>query len=193
MSDDTKTVQGVVKSWQDKPSGWTDFQILFVGRSNPTKVSTDDADLVAQVKALSEGEATNFTFAESEGRINERTGKPYINRYLREVGGNAPAADAGSTGSQPAGPSAGPREYTPEEIQRFDEKERREFRSRAWAHTMSAQSHMIKVDDAAQDIYNRLKPLQVKIYEDIMQSAAYAVDDDIGYPDPAGGQDDIPF
>jgi hypothetical protein len=199
MSEELKSGVGVLQSWQDKPTGWTDFSVLFTGRQHPTKVSTNDQELVAAVKEIGQTVAT-FTFAEVEGNMNPRTNQPFLNRYLREVvagateGVGAPpphVANSGSTTTSPAGgsPDAKPQEqweppprYSDEEVARFEAKERRDYRSRSWAHTISAWNHTIKVDEDPIAVYERLKPFQRKVYEDICGTFAYdAADDDIPF------------
>ena len=198
MSEELKTAIGVLQDWKDKPTGWTDFQILFTGRQHPTKISTNDQQLVAAVKALGQNVGT-YTFAESDGNINPRTNTPFINRYLREVapGANESAvtqptqqnATAGSAtpptagGSSPAQPQeewVPPPRYSEEEVARFESKERRDYRSRSWAHTIAAFNHTIKVDEDPTAVYERLKPFHDKVYENICGMFAYA-DDDIPF------------
>lgn len=189
MSDDSiKSAQGVVKEWSDKPSGWTDFKILFTGRNNPTKISTNEDSLKDLVKEIPDGEIRTFTFKETEGANNPNTGRPYINRYLQGVA----AADAGSAAPQGAGAATGPREYTPEEIQRFDEKERREFRSRAWAQAIAAMAPTFNsaMNEAA--VYDAVKPLQERILRDVCGAFAFPEGMPEGQPLTAH-DDDIPF
>lgn len=201
MSDGLKTAVGVIQGWQDKPTGWTDFQILFTGRQNPTKISTNDAEIVNAAKAVGTNVGT-FTFAEVESdNINPKSGRPYINRYLREavvgaeqaqaaLGQTQPDASAGSTTTSPASGSPSqepqtwepPPRYSEEEVARFEAKERRDYRSRSWAHTISAFNHTIKTDEDPRETYERLKPFQRKVYEDICGTFAYdAADDDIPF------------
>ena len=185
---ETKTATGVVQGITEKPNGWTDVMVLFVGRQNATKlgVGPDDSALVDDVRALGSAEGT-FEFTEKEGDINPRSGKPYINRYLQSVhSGNSqtqPDASGGAATSTAGGSyQEAPPRWTEEEVQRFEDKERRDFRSRAWGQTTAAFSHTIKVDEDPLAVFDRLKPFQRKIYEDITGSFAYPViDDDIPF------------
>lgn len=63
----------------------------------------------------------------------------------------------------------------------WDSKERRDYRSRAWAQILGAFSHTIKVEEDPVAVFNRLQPLHRKIYEDVTQSFAYPNDDDIPF------------
>lgn len=188
MSTDEKTADGVVQGITEKPNGWTDVHVLFVGRQNPTKlgISPDDSQLVAEVRAVGQNQAT-FSFTERDGDMNPRSGKPYINRYLNGVSTGAPQTQPDALGGAAPSTAGGsyqepqPR-YTEEEVARFEDKERRDYKSRSWAHTMSAFSHTIRTDEEPQAVYDRLKPFQRKIYEDICGMFAYpAVDDDIPF------------
>lgn len=193
-----KSAIGTLKGWQDKPTGWTDFEILVPGRPRPTKVSTNDPDLILAAKAIGQDVGT-FVFNETESdNINPRTNRPYLNRYLQEVHpgaqpGVAPQASqtqanatAGSTTTSTAGGSETqtwepPPRYSEEEVRRFEAKERRDYKSRAWAHTISAFNHTIPTSEDPAATFERLKPFQRKVYEDICGAFAYEVDDDIPF------------
>lgn len=186
---DTKTAVGVVQGITEKPNGWTDIQVLFIGREHPTKlgVGPDDSALVADARALGTGPGT-FEFVEKEGDINPRSSKPYINRYLQSVQAGTqeasqtqPNASGGAASSTAGGSYEAPPRWTEEEVARFEDKERRDFRSRAWGQTTAAFQHTIKVDEDPLEVFTRLKPFQRKIYEDITGSFAYPPDDDIPF------------
>jgi hypothetical protein len=66
----------------------------------------------------------------------------------------------------------------------WEAKERRDFRSRAWAQAISAMAHTIKTDEPAQSIYDRLHPLQRMIFVDIVRNLT----DDEGKDEP-----EVPF
>lgn len=184
---DTKTADGVVQGITEKPNGWTDIMVLFIGREHATKlgVSPDDSVLVDEVRALGTNPGT-FEFTEKDGDINPRSGKPYINRYLQRVQGagaqNQPNASGGGATPAAGGSLESQPKWTEEEVARFEDKERRDYRSRAWGQTTAAFSHTIKVDEDPIAVFDRLKPFQRKVYEDITGSFAYpAVDDDIPF------------
>lgn len=184
----TKTVVGVCTGITERKEGWHQFEISIPGRDYPVKLDTKIEDLIDAARAVKNtGEIATFTYTEKDsGTPNpHRPGSNFLNRYLEgvEAGSHAPegsqAADAGSTA--PSGGDGSGYEpqarYTKEEIKTFEDKERRDFRSRSWAHTMSAFTHTIKTDEEVGDVFARLKPFQRKIYEDICQGFAYDVDD----------------
>lgn len=194
---EVKSAIGTLKGWQDKPTGWTDFEVMVTGRQHPTKLSTNDAELAIQVKALGTNIGT-FVFNEVESEnINPKSNRPYLNRYLTEVhegvvqtSETQSDASAGQATTSTAGGSPPPNQetitvgarYTEEEVKRFEDKERRDYRSRAWAHTIAAHNHTIAVSDDPLETFARLKPFQRKVYEDICGMFAYdAADDDIPF------------
>lgn len=88
----TLVVVGQCKAIIEKPSGWTEFEIVVPGKQYPVKLATRKTELITAVRSLGDAIAT-WTYNESESdRINERSGKPYINRYLEEVEGGATTA-----------------------------------------------------------------------------------------------------
>jgi len=188
MSGEQKSVVGTVQAIEQKPgSEWIRFLIEMQGKQYPLRLDTRDEDVIAKAKGIGSQVAT-WTFNEVESdKINQRSGKPYINRYLEEVelGGN-PADTSGSSSSQASGSG----QYTQADIERFDEKDRRDFRSRAWGQTTATFAHTIKEDEDPVLVFNRLKPFQRLIYEDIVQGLAEE-------PKASGGlspaDDDIPF
>lgn len=84
-----------------------------------------------------------------------------MNRYLESVtlGATAEAQAAIAAGG------GGSEKMTKEE---WNAKDRRDFRSRAWAQTISAFAHTVGRDDDPVMIFARLKPFQRKLYEDIV-------------------------
>lgn len=188
MSDEL-TVVGKYKEIKEKASGWYEVEVD-IGKQYPLRLATKRTSLLDAVRAT-KGATSTYTYKESESeRINENTGKPYTNRYLEgvEVGG---AAGSGST----AGGNAGGKENVD-----WDAKERRDFRSRSWAITISAFSHTIKPEDDPIMVYNSLKAFQQLLFEDICgdfgqtASAAAAVQTTIDEPPPSPDpEDDIPF
>jgi hypothetical protein len=102
-----QTLTGVCTEIVQKPgSDWCEFHIDGGGKW-PVKVATRLQPLIELGKAVGSNLAT-WTYNEMESeKINEKSGKPYVNRYLEgvEVGGvapeKAPEASAGSTATQP--------------------------------------------------------------------------------------------
>ncbi len=174
---ETKTLVGQCVEITEK-NGWTAFAVD-VGTQWPIKLSTKLAAIIDAGRAVG-GDVATWTYKESQGGENpNKPGTFFTNRYLDKVepgeaieyvpvtsGGNAPA---------PVETKAG-------EPVDWDAKERRDFRSRAWAQTLGAFTHTIKVDEDPKEVFKRLLPFQMLVYSDVVRDLAY--DDD---------SDDIPF
>ena len=145
---------------------WTKFSID-VGSQYPIGLSTKLPALIEQARAVGDAKSV-WTFKESQGGENpNRPGTFYTNRYLEgvSVGGTAtPTPD--SNGSQVRSDGVD-----------WDAKERRDYRSRAWAQTLGAFTHTISVNDKPEDVFLRLQPFQRKIFNDVCGSFAYPADD----------------
>ena len=92
-----QTIVGTCAGITEKPTGWTEFEITVPGKQYPVKLATKEQPLVELARAT-HGSVATWTYNEVESeKINEHTGKPYLNRYLEGVEpGAAPAASAGS-------------------------------------------------------------------------------------------------
>ena len=182
-----QTVVGTCSAMEQKPdSEWTRFLVEVQGNQYPLRLDTRDDDVIAAAKAVGAQVATWSINVKESDKINQRSGKPYINRYLEGVAlGGTPG-----TGAVQSGGGSG--QYTQADIDRFDEKDRRDFRSRAWGQTTATFAHTIKNDEDPILVFNRLKPFQRLIYEDIVQGLA---EDPAGKGEagPPPADDDIPF
>ena len=192
MSGVQKSVVGTCTAVEQKPgSEWMRFMVEVQGDKYPQRLDTRDEDVIAAAKGVGAQIAT-WTFNEVESdKINPRNNKPYINRYLEgvELGGVPGTGAQSGQSSGGGGGGGGSNQYSPEEIERFDERERRDYRSRAWGQTLGAFENTIKADDDPILLFEKLKPFQRKVYEDIVGDLAKA-------PEPAGlspADDDIPF
>lgn len=190
MSGVERSVVGTCTAVEQKPgSEWMRFMVEVQGDKYPQRLDTRDEDVITAAKAVGAQVAT-WTFNEVESdKINPRSNKPYINRYLEEVElGGVPGTGAQS-GQSSGGGGGGGSNYSPEEIARFDERERRDYRSRAWGQTLGAFENTIKPDDDPILIFAKLKPFQRLVYEDIVGELAKP-------PAESGlsqADDDIPF
>lgn len=109
MSDTvTKTIVGQCEEISEK-NGWTTFHIG-VGSQYPVRVATKLPAVIEQARAVGTETAT-WTFKERESdEINEKSGRPFVNRYLDKVElGSHPVAEEGTTGvtSAPERPQTG--------------------------------------------------------------------------------------
>lgn len=174
MSDDSvqATVVGTNGGITERSNGWFEVAVAVPGKQYPVKLSTKKTEIIDAVRALGQGVVGTFSYTEMESdRINERTNKPFINRYLDGVvAGGTPATTPTASGS------GGSTQMTNED---WNAKERRDFRSRSWAHTISAMHHTIAVDEDPALVFARLKQLQVAIYRDIVR--------ELDGEQPAGG------
>lgn len=177
MSEEAQIV-GTLDGITEKSNGWFEISVLAPGNKYATKLATKRTEIVDAARGVGTGVAT-WTYKESESdRINEHTGKPFINRYLENVEAGAVAqTQAAQTGQNFSQGNNGEVDW--------DGKERRDFRSRAWAQTISAFQHTIKVDEEPHDVYLRLKPFQTLVYEDICKDFAYDAE--------TTNDDDVPF
>ena len=95
------TIVGTCAGITEKPTGWTEFEITVPGKQYPVKLATKEQPLVELARAT-HGSVATWTYNEVESeKINEHTGKPYINRYLEGVTAGAAYA-VGMTGPEPA-------------------------------------------------------------------------------------------
>ncbi len=157
---DLLTVVGTNGGIEEKATGWFEVKVNVPGKQYPVKLATKRSSLIDEVRALGTGVGT-FHYKETESdRINERTQKPFINRYLESV-------EAGATAVAATGNAGGTRGGNADVD--WDEKDRRDFRSRAWAQTLSAFEHTIKADEDPVLVYNRLRPFQRLVYLDVVQ------------------------
>lgn len=182
---DVLTIVGRSDGIKEKSQGWYEVEVLAPGKKYPVRLATKSSTILDQVRETNGGTAT-FTYTESESeKINPNSGKPYINRYLEGcVAGATTEAQAASDSDR----------MTKEE---WNAKDRRDFRSRAWAQTISAFAHTIEVGDDPVLIFARLKPFQRKLYEDIVQELEpkpqqQQPQQQVDEP-PPHDDDDIPF
>lgn len=200
MSDSVAlTAEGTLdRITKDETTGWYTFEIDTGGKW-PLKLKTKKSDIVDSVKAHGRAPGV-FHYQESDGNINPRTGDPYKNRYISKVDPIG-ATPVGTTAV--AVESSSPVEEQKERVD-WDAKERRDFRSRAWAQTISAFAHLIDPEETMDQVFVRLQAFQRKLYQDITGNFAYPADEsDLpealrggAYDDPdpeSGTDDDIPF
>lgn len=114
--------------------------------------------------------------------FTEKQNGDFTNRYLESIK-PAPA------------PAKGTPEYEEPEVD-WDAKERRQYRSRAWAQAISAMQHTGSSNETPKRVFERVKPLAHAIYLDIVGDFANpppaAQDTDLD-PSLSSRDEDIPF
>lgn len=100
------SIVGQCASVVEKPSGWVEFHIMKPGNQYPVRLATKLEQLIEEGRAVKDQIAT-WTYNETEGDINPKSGKPYINRYFEGVAlgdhGDTSKKQSGATSSE--GPS----------------------------------------------------------------------------------------
>jgi len=176
MSDEQRTVVGTLGGIMEKPNDWKELHISLPGKEYPVKMSTKKSELVELARAAGDN-IMEWTYTEKDsGKPNpHRPGENFKDRWFEGV------APVGTT-QVPKDANGSPTSAPKADVD-WDAKECRDYRSRAWAQTISAMTHTIKVDESAADIFVRLYALQRKIYRDIVRDL-----------DPnAFEDDDLPF
>ena len=171
-------VAGVIEGvTQKKPDTW---QIVVKpdGSQYSKNLWTKDGELVGRLTPLI-GQHRAFVCGVSDW--TNAQGNPVRSLWINEIqeGDAVPPSSPPGTASPSSGPPRAPAAPGPD----WDAKERRDYRSRAWAQTISALTHTIKVDEPPAEVFRRLYALQRMIYRDIVRDL-----------DPeAHEDDDIPF
>jgi len=171
---ETKVVVGKCVEIVDKPdTEWVKFNID-VGTQYPLGLSTKKESIIQAARAVG-GEVATWTFKESQGNENpNKPGSYYMNRYLDkvEVGALGAAPGPSPTTTSVGAPSQQqttlPIETTSDPVD-WDAKERRDYRSRSWAITVSAFTHTIKADEDPVEVFKRLLPFQIRLYHDVVR------------------------
>jgi len=90
----SESIVGTCQGITEKPSGWFEVEIMVPGKQYPLRLATKKQELVELARAA-HTDAMTWSYNEVESdKINEHTGKPYVNRYLEgvEFAAAAPAA-----------------------------------------------------------------------------------------------------
>jgi len=169
------TIEGVI---QKKPDTWQ-VEVRPDGSQYTKKLWTKDAELV---QALSGKLTQAGAFVCSASYWTNQSGTQVRSLWIQnESDGSEPTQSVATpVAARQAQSNNGSEGMTPE---KWDAKERRDYRSRAWAQTISALTHTIKVDEPASDVFVRLYALQRKIYRDIVRD----------FDPEAFEDDDVPF
>ena len=200
-------LHGTWSAFEDR-GDWRQFEIKVEGKQYPYKLSTKKPEVIEAMMAARDQEATFYGAEQESDKINEHTGKNFINRYLNDVKlGTEGQAQLPGTGTKPTaggirpGGTESDSGMTPEQ---WDQKERRRFMSFAWAHTLTALNPTFRSDEDPDTLFPRLQKFQRKIYVDMCGEFAYPAsgadlppalrpDPDEGRPALTEKDDDIPF
>ena len=173
---ETEFVSGVISGINQKAADKWQVVVKPEGTQYAKNLWTKDAELVTALTAKI-GSQGAFVCGVSHWTNNE--GKAVKSLWINEVGGENP------TGSV-ATPVAAPRDMpattgyqapTKADVD-WDAKERRDYRSRAWAQTIAAFQHTIKVDEDPTAVFLRLQPFQRKVFSDVCGMFAYPEGDE---------------
>lgn len=182
-----KTEVGKLGGIEEKDNGWFELKIEVDNLKYPVRVATKRESIVQEAREL-RGQICTWTFKEQESeKVNPNSGKPYINRYLESIKEGGVVSSNGSS-------TAGGKEDVD-----WDAKERRDFRSRAWAQTLGTFQYTVKVDDDPLLVFERLRPFQQRLYLDVVgkefaDPGTQQVSSESGNADePPFVDDDIPF
>lgn len=163
----TLHIIGELKGITEKPNGWHEVEVLGTGQQYTKKLATKKDEIVALARAVGIGNVGTFTYKESDGNENpNRPGTFYKNRYLEDAEPGASAEAQAAVAAQ--APTASGSSDVPKEV--WEAKERRDFRSRAWAQAITASAHTARSDETPQQIYERVHPLARLIFVDVVRN-----------------------
>lgn len=78
-------ITGTLQGAEQRKAGWMRFAVLEDGKQYPRSFDTKKEEIIAQALSLL-GQRVTVQGRESESdKINEQSGKPYINRYLNAI------------------------------------------------------------------------------------------------------------
>ena len=103
MSD--QTALGTLAGITEKPTGWTTIEVSMPGKQYPLKMDTKIPELIELARAAAGSNVMEWSYNESESeKMNEHTGKPYMNRYFNGV------KPPGSSPNASVSPSSAPKD-----------------------------------------------------------------------------------
>lgn len=175
---ETETVAGVIGGITLKKEGTWTVSVTPDGSQYSKNLWTQDSELVA---ALAQKIGNQAAFECNVSHWTNQDGKPVRSLWIsgeqqvpdRILGVDLKTPTAGGN----VRPTQQPAQWTENKPVDWDAKERRDYRSRAWAQTLGAFTHTIKVDEDPVQVFQRLQPFQRKIFTDVCQSFAFPDDD----------------
>ena len=186
---ETEFISGVIEGIIQKAVDKWQVAVKPDGSQYAKNLWTKDGELVTALTAKI-GSQGAFVCGVSHWTNNE--GKSIRSLWINEVGDSSnppssvatPATQAQADAFVKSGKDATNYKtasdgMTPE---KWDAKERRDYRSRAWAQTIAAFTHTIKTDEDPEEVFDRLQVFQRKVFQDVCQSFAFP-----------GDESDVPF
>ncbi len=171
------TYVGTVSTLEEKKNGWYSVHIAVPGKNYPVRADTKLEPLLKSVREIRDaGLVATFTVSETDSEnTNPNTGKPYTERRLEKIEAGAQTqSDANASPSSAVQQGSGGEGMTPE---KWDAKERRDYRSRAWAQVLGSFQHTIKTDEDPLEAVKRLQAAQRWVFEDVCGTFAYPEDE----------------
>jgi hypothetical protein len=167
------TIGGIT---QKKADTWT-VAVTPADSQYAKNLWTKDVDLVESLAAKI-GQAGAFVCGASYW---ERDGKQVRSLWIDSVE-NADAVEAISSVATPVAAAriAAPQAKASGDVD-WDAKERRDYRSRAWAQTLGAFNHTINVEEDPIKVFQRLHPFQQAVYRDVVRGLYQPDDDDVPF------------
>jgi hypothetical protein len=185
----TKTITGTCAEVSER-GDWTTFAID-VGKQYPIKLATKLAPLIELGRAAAkDGGSFDWTYNESESdRINEHTGKPFVNRYLSAV---EPAGSVATpaAAAQVAAPKPGSDGMTKEEWARKDSAIHMMAAIKAAADALK---HTIPADPTPEDLTKYLERCKRLSWDWWKRAEAVRAGDDSDVPFLSEHDEEIPF
>lgn len=178
------TIGGIT---QKKADTWT-VAVTVDGKAQPRNLWTKDADLIESLQGKF-GQQGAFVCGASYW---DHPQHGQVRSLWIDSVENADAVEAVSSVATPeAAPrAAAPRAAGKEDVD-WDAKERRDYRSRAWAQTLGAFTHTIKTDEDPLAVFTRLHVFQKAVYRDVVRGLYQPDDDDVPFLDDHGQE--IPY
>lgn len=185
-----QTITGALDGITEKASGWFEITVAVPGKQYPIKLATKRQELVELARAAGQN-VMEWTYNEVESeKINEHTGKPYVNRYFEgvaPVGSSPPAANAGSSAPRPAG---GGDAMTKEEWARKDSAIHRMAATKVAADALK---HTVPADPSSEDLARFVDRVKTVSYQWWKQADAVRAGDDSDVPFLSEHDDGIPY
>lgn len=177
---ETEFISGVIEGIIQKAVDKWQVAVKPDGSQYAKNLWTKDGELVTALTAKI-GSQGAFVCGVSHWTNNE--GKSIRSLWINEVGdASNPPSSVATPAAVVAGYATGGNVSEGMTSEKWDAKERRDYRSRAWAQTLAAFQHTISVNDEPAATFARLQPFQRLIFQDVCQSFAFPAD-----------ESDIPF